>query len=91
MWMGHLGTYLKQCQVHNLTMHMSNVFCALSLIKLGQTPEFIKNRALEIDTYINTLLKIPGVTVDPIFANFFQLYNLVCHFYCHSQMNFYNF
>lgn len=42
----------------------------------GQNMDFIKGRAKEVETYCNELLKIPGVQTDPVFVNFFQLYNL---------------
>lgn len=42
----------------------------------GQNADFIKNRARELEVYFAELLKIPGVPSDPIFSNFFQLYNL---------------
>lgn len=39
--------------------------------------DFIKARAKEVEMYCIELLKIPGVQTDPVFVNFFQLYNLV--------------
>jgi hypothetical protein len=42
----------------------------------GQNMDFIKGRAKEIENYCIELLKIPGVQTDPVFVNFFQLYNL---------------
>ena len=49
----------------------------------GQNMDFIKARAKEVELYCNELLKIPGVQTDPVFVNFFQLYNLV-YIFCDS-------